>query len=104
MREEEQEGMKAGKREAGKLISRAAALLFPALLLFCCPALAQTDPSTTLEQLNDSDHAVREAATRRLLRDETLALDALRELYGRAESPEQRHRLIDVLRHHAIRL
>lgn len=75
--------------------------------LINAPAVAQPaeplDPSVVLGQLNEPDYAAREDATRRLLQDQTIPLDDLRALYSRAETPEQRHRVMDVFRHHALR-
>jgi PDZ domain len=56
-----------------------------------------------LAGLGDGDYHVRQAATRRLLSDDTLSRDDLDRLYAASETPEQRHRLLRVARHHVIR-
>jgi len=73
-----------------------------ALVLMGSRASAQT-PQELLADLGDPDYAVRCAATDALLIDDTLDLDALKQLAGLAQTPEQRHRLLRVARHHTLR-
>jgi hypothetical protein len=61
------------------------------------------DDVQVLAELNDDDYRVRQTATQRLLLDEALTQDALAKLFVAAETPEQRHRLLAVSKHHAIR-
>ncbi|MEX0777625.1 MAG: hypothetical protein WD042_18115 [Phycisphaeraceae bacterium] len=56
-----------------------------------------------LAQLNDDAWQVREAATQRLLGDESLTPEQVEQAYAAAGTPEQRHRLMVVGRHHFIR-
>jgi C-terminal processing protease CtpA/Prc len=66
-------------------------------------AAAASDASTMLERLDHADYHVRQHATRELLQDERLSLDDLVEWYARAQTPEQRHRLMNVAQHHVLR-
>lgn len=77
-------------------------LLFPALLLFCFPALAQP-PASLLDQLDDPDYAVRRDATEALLLDDTLTPEQVAGWAADATTLEQRHRLRLVARHHLLR-
>jgi C-terminal processing protease CtpA/Prc len=63
---------------------------------------AVIDDARVLAELNDDDYRVRQAATRRLLSDETLTQEDLDRLYTQSVTPEQRHRLLLVARHHLI--
>ncbi len=56
-----------------------------------------------LDELGDADYHRRDEATRRLLADSTLTLAEVGRMYARARTPEQRHRLLSVAEHHAIR-
>lgn len=58
---------------------------------------------TLLADLASDDYDTRERATARLRASEEIDVARLRPLYAEAESPEQRHRLLDVARHHTIR-
>ena len=60
------------------------------------------DDAGILDRLNDDDFRVRQAETRRLLADDALTQDDVNHLYGLSTSPEQRHRLLLVARHHMI--
>lgn len=62
------------------------------------PALADL-----LADLGDEQYATRQRAMRQLLEDEELDASDLVNLYAKAESAEQRHRLLSVARHHTIR-
>jgi len=42
-------------------------------------------------------------ATQRLLTNEQISLDHIAKLYAQADQPEQRHRLLHIARHHALR-
>ncbi len=59
---------------------------------------------TRLGRLGDPHFAVRQSAMDALLRDDSLTLDAISDLYRRATDEEQRHRLLVVARHHMLRL
>lgn len=65
----------------------------------------QSSPITPemLRDLNSADFAAREKVTQQLLADETLSPDVITELYNAVKSPEARHRLLLVARHHLIR-
>lgn len=63
----------------------------------------EDDDARVLALLGDDDYQVRQAATRRLLADDTLTQADLDRLYAACETPEQRHRLLRVARHHVIR-
>lgn len=66
------------------------------------PAAAVEDAGI-LEKLNDEDYRVRQAVTRRLLSDDALTQEDLNHLYSLSTTPEQRHRLLRVARHHLVR-
>lgn len=80
-------------------------LLFSLSLCFCgyliCGSAAASDEDT-LADLDSPSYETRQRATEALLRDDTLTLDDVAELYARAESIEQRHRLLAVGRHHFL--
>jgi hypothetical protein len=82
-------------------------VLWLALALLCAmPAPAvygQESDTDLLAQLNDEDYLVRMDATHRLLADEGLSAEDLDRLFAASETPEQRHRLLRVARHHVIR-
>lgn len=87
-----------------KLVRRGMAGLLPAFLLSCLPAILLAQPTPgILDRLNDPDFAVRQQATRSLLQDTTLTLDTIVEWMSQAQTPEQRHRLLRVARHHLLR-
>jgi C-terminal processing protease CtpA/Prc len=71
------------------------------LLVCAAPLRAQED--TLLDALNHDEYPVREQATADLLADETLTAKRIDALFADAWSPEQRHRLVDIARHHFIR-
>lgn len=52
-----------------------------------------------LEQLNDDDYFTRQRASRMLMSNDQLTVEAVQQLYVLATTYEQRHRLIDVARH-----
>lgn len=62
-----------------------------------------TDTQGLLEDLGSPDVAVREHATRQLMRDHALGRDDLIKMYRRTTLEEQRQRILRVARHHAIR-
>ncbi len=64
---------------------------------------AYSDDAQVLADLGSEDYAVRQAATRRLLQDDDLTQDDLDRLFVQCETPEQRHRLLRIARHHDIR-
>ena len=71
-------------------------------------ALAQADDvvvdiAGVLTALGDDDYAVRQAVTHRLLSDDALTQEDVDRLYTASVTPEQRHRLLRVARHHMIR-
>jgi hypothetical protein len=83
-----------------------------ALLLYCSvsaraqdepPADAKPLPEFILSDLNAESFAAREAATLKLLADDSIDPQAVADLYPKATTAEQRNRLIDVARHHFIR-
>jgi hypothetical protein len=76
-----------------------------AVVLVCGVTAAgrAADPSTALNDLDSDDYKVREAATHRLLADNTLSVRDVRHLYARAATDEQRQRLLVVARHHFLR-
>jgi len=61
------------------------------------------DDTQLLAMLGDDDYAVRQAATRRLLLDSSLTQDDIDSLFTKSETPEQRHRLLRIAKHHDIR-
>ena len=63
---------------------------------------AALDDAGILDRLNDDDFLVRQAEMRRLLADEALTQDGLNHLYSLSTTPEQRHRLLLIARHHMI--
>lgn len=81
------------------------------LLLFClwCGVFVYTvgisaAEETRLTRLDNPDYETREAATREMLADDALTPAAVAELYKQADSLEVKARLLDVARHHALRL
>jgi hypothetical protein len=74
------------------------------------PAASAPRPPTTrlsdkvLADLDADEFDVRHLATRRLLADETITIEALADAYARAQTLEQRQRLLDVFRHQYLRL
>lgn len=61
------------------------------------------DEVQVLASLNDEDYSIRQAMTRRLLADDAMTPDDLDRLILASETFEQRHRLMRVAKHHAIR-
>lgn len=59
--------------------------------------------ANALDDLGSPDYAVRQRATHALLTDTTRTIEDWRELFTAADTPEQRHRLLSVIRHHVIR-
>jgi len=57
-----------------------------------------------VEQLGDADFGQRESATAALLADDSIDEEALREMLLTAKTPEQRHRLMALARHHILRV
>ena len=64
---------------------------------------AQLDVDDTLAKLGDDDYAVRQSTWRRLLDDPDLTSEQIDLLYAASTTCEQRHRLLDVARHHLLR-
>ncbi len=60
-------------------------------------------PAGVLDDLASDDYRVRHNATGLLLIDDQLILQDIADLYAQAHTPEQRHRLLMVARHHFIR-
>ena len=58
---------------------------------------------TILEQLNHEDYAIRQRASSALLTDQKITSETIRQLYKRATTFEQRHRLMAAARHHLLR-
>ena len=79
--------------------SRMRWLWFLVFLLPCFPAFSSAD---LLADLDSPSYETRQRATEALLRDDTMTLDRVAELYAQAESPEQRHRLLAVARHYFL--
>lgn len=77
--------------------------LFFAGLLLAVTAAGQTPPDAVLAELGDDDFAVRQAATARLLTDDTLTPEALAAWSDRDLSLEQQHRLLEIAEHHTLR-
>lgn len=83
----------------------AATLCLAALTAAIAPARAHArDAQDILDRLDHPEHDTRQAATAELLADETLNEDKLAALLRRSDTPEQRHRLMSVARHHVLRL
>ncbi len=61
------------------------------------------DDSQILDELGGDDYRARQSTTHALLANEALTQDDLDRLYAQSQTPEQRHRLLRVARHHAIR-
>jgi len=58
---------------------------------------------TILEQLNHEDYAIRQRASSALLTDQKITSETIRQLYERATTFEQHHRLMAAARHHLLR-
>lgn len=56
-----------------------------------------------IEQLGDPDYATRRAATLHLLNDNSLTADRLTLLMAATNTTEQRHRLLNIAKHHILR-
>ncbi|MBI1338387.1 MAG: hypothetical protein GC164_15705 [Phycisphaera sp.] len=67
-----------------------------------CPCV-RADSAADLSDLGSAEYSVRQSATRRMLADESLTREALRELYSRATSAEQRQRLLSIAHHVVVR-
>jgi len=94
---------RARNRRRGHFSDHAQSLILAVLVLACAaPIRAQSD-TDALDVLNHDDFAVREQITADLLADETLTVERIDAMIADAWSPEQRHRLLDVARHHFIR-
>lgn len=65
-------------------------------------ATPETADQVLLSRLASPQYAVRDAASRSLLQDRALTLSRITTLYQQADALEQRHRLLDVARHHAL--
>jgi hypothetical protein len=94
-------------------VAAVAILCLCCAVLLLCPldvlaeqAAAQTAPSrdALLAQLASDDFTERRLAHRALLRDEALTEPDLARFYLAARTPEQRQRLLDIARHHFVRL
>ena len=72
-------------------------------LIFCVSCVFCASCVLAADDLGSPDFTVRERATRALLSDPSVDLDALRERFAGADSLEVRHRLLNVIRHHVIR-
>lgn len=74
------------------------------LLSACMTTLASGDISVAdLAALGDADYARRHEAMRRLLADESLSTAQIARAFHKAESVEQKHRLMSLARHHLLR-
>lgn len=74
----------------------------------CSVVMAQTWSAVSgqdiiLGQLGSDDYATRQRITRQLRADRTLTDETLAGLLAASETPEQRHRLLDIARHHTLR-
>jgi len=67
------------------------------------PADESENDARVLAELGNDDYQVRQSATRRLLADDELTQAHLDRLFVMSDTPEQRHRLLRVARHHVIR-
>lgn len=74
-------------------------------VLWCAAplAIADLDSVALLKNLVDPDYAVRQRASEQLLANEQLNPDKIKHLYRQSHLPEQRHRLLNAARHHALR-
>lgn len=81
------------------------AVLWLLVLSWSTLAVAQpaNDDTHILSALGSDQYAVRESMTRRLLAGPDLTPQRLERLYAAATLPEQRHRLLDVAKHHLLR-
>ncbi|MEM8737184.1 MAG: PDZ domain-containing protein [Planctomycetota bacterium] len=73
------------------------------LVVWSVGATAALDPEAVVAELEHPDYEVRQLATDRLLVDETLTPADFAALAEAAGSPESRHRLLGVARHHTLR-
>jgi hypothetical protein len=80
-----------------------AAIILMVLMLSAAAARAAIDEAALLRDLQSPDYAVRDAASQRMLEDESLGQADFRRLYAAAVTPEQRQRLLDAARHHFLR-
>lgn len=86
------------------LFAIALACAFPMAELFAQPAKpgAKLSLAERVALLDDADYSKRLAATQNLLSDSMLTVTELQALYEKSRSPEQRHRLADIVLHHFI--
>lgn len=93
---------------------RAVRGLLSMMLMLCCvllhPATTQAqdnrlnaDDAQVLADLGSEDFALRQYVTQRMLQDNGLTQDDLDRLFAKSQTPEQRHRLLRIARHHDIR-
>jgi len=61
------------------------------------------DQTSLLDELANDDFTTRQRASEKLLVDEQLDQETIKQLYSQSHLPEQRHRLLEVARHHALR-
>ena len=61
------------------------------------------DDAQVLADLGSEDFALRQYVTQRMLQDNGLTQDDLDRLFAKSQTPEQRHRLLRIARHHDIR-
>lgn len=80
-----------------------ASAFFAVVLTLCAAAVAQTPNAQLLADLGSSNYETRRLASIRLMADETLKRQDIDRLYAASTTAEQRLRLIEVARHHAIR-
>ncbi len=75
-----------------------------ALTLCGIPTLSQAaDLDAVLQQLDHPAYVIRQDATHTLLADQTIKIEQFIALYTKAKTPEQRHRLTAIMKHHLIR-
>ena len=87
-----------GRGAVGRLVA-----LFLIGALAADPARGEGVSERALDALDAPAYARREAATRRLMRRSGIGHQQLRAAYARARTPEQRHRLARVAKHHFFR-
>lgn len=66
------------------------------------PIVQASDDDNILRALANKKYSDRQQATELLLIKDSVTIEQLHGLYQRARLPEQRHRLMSVIRHHAI--
>jgi len=99
------EAMQIDGAQARRWRKRAAHIflaVFALLMMVATVSAAVSDAD--LAALGDAEYTKRHAAMRKLLADDSLTMQQLAAAFSKAQSVEQKHRLLSLARHHLLRL